>query len=75
MEIVLDHILILKTNIKTEAGRLGLRTIFDNNEHIQRWNLDLSDIDCVLRVVSPTLSYETIITLIHQLGFEAAELE
>ena len=75
MEIVLDHILILKTNIKTEAGRLALKTIFDNNEHIQRWSLDLNDVDCVLRVVSPTLCYETIISLINHLGFEGAELE
>ena len=75
MEIALDHILILKTNIKTEAGRLSLKTIFDNNDQIQQWNLDLEDIDCVLRVVSPTLCYESIINLINQLGFEGAELE
>ena len=75
MSINLNHIFILRTNIKTEAGRLSLKTIFDHNDHIQQWNLDLEDIDCVLRVVSPTLCYETIINLINQLGCEGSELD
>ena len=75
MSINLNHIFILRTNVKTETGRLLLKTVFDHNDHIQQWNLDLEDIDCVLRIVSPTLCYETIINLINQLGFEGSELD
>lgn len=75
MGIDLSHLFILKTNIKSEADKRLIKKLFDYHDQIRQWNLDLHDIDCVLRVVSPTLCYETIIHLINQLGFEAAELE
>lgn len=75
MSINLNHLFILKTNISSEAARHSLKSVLDGNDQILQWNIDLHDIDCVLRVVSPTLCYEQIIQLINQLGFEGAELE
>jgi hypothetical protein len=70
-----DYLFILKTNIRTAADRLSVKQAFDNHDQIQHWNVDHHDVDCVLRVTSPTLCYESIIRLINELGFEGAELE
>lgn len=75
MEVNLNHLFILKTNITTEDGRLALKNILDGNQQVEQWNLDLHDVDCVLRVISPTLCYEKIIHLIKEVGYEGAELE
>lgn len=75
MTINLDHLYILRTNIKTEADKLTVKNIFDQHDQIVQWNVDQQDIDCVLRIVSPTLCYETIIGIINNLGFEGAELQ
>jgi hypothetical protein len=74
MSINLNHLFILKTNIKDETGKWLLKKFLDSHPEIQQWNLDLNDIDCVLRVVSPTLCYETIIALVNKAGFDASEL-
>ena len=71
----MEDLFILKTNIKTPAEKLLLENVFDSNNDIVQWNLDQKDIDCVLRVKSPTLCYESIVKMINSLGFDGAELE
>ncbi len=71
----LKNILIFKTNIETEYDKDCVRNVLDMHAHIQQWNIDQHDIDCVLRIVSDTLTTEQIICLIKQSGFECAELE
>jgi hypothetical protein len=71
----LNHILIFKTSIQTECDRQRLQNTLDANEHIQQWNIDLQDVDRVLRIVSKTLVPQQIISVINHNGFECAELE
>ena len=70
----LSHILIFKTNIKTTADKLMIEKILDTHEHIEKWNIDLHDIDCVLRIESHTLQHHEIIELIHHHGYDCDEL-
>jgi len=51
MEQKLQHILVFKTNIKTEADRQTVKKQLDAHSCIRQWNVDLQDIDCVLRIV------------------------
>ena len=71
----LKHILIFKTNIETERQKQRVQATLDTHEHILQWNIDQHDIDCVLRIVSNTLTTEQIICLIKHHGFECTELE
>lgn len=69
-----EHILIFKTNIRSEADRDLLSACFDNHQHIEEWTVDLDDEDRVLRVVSRTLNCKNIIELLMLHGYECSEL-
>ncbi|MBC7851275.1 MAG: hypothetical protein H7Y31_16140 [Chitinophagaceae bacterium] len=71
----LDQLLILKTNIRSHEEKAIIARVFDCNDMIDFWTIDQGDIDCVLRVQSPSLQYCDIIQLISSLGFTAEELE
>lgn len=75
MENNLNHILVFATNIKTETDRQKVSSILDNHSRIHQWNIDQEDIDCILRIVSETLSEEQIITIIEAQNFECVVLE
>ena len=74
MEQNLQHILVFKTNIKTEADRETVKTLLDNHSCIRQWNVDLHDVDCVLRIVSPSLTTAETIALVNRHGYECSEL-
>lgn len=71
----LDHILIFRTNIKSVSDKVKLQPILDANKNIQHWNVDLDDVDYVLRIVSYQLKHQQIIELIAHHGYECCELE
>jgi len=68
------HILIFKTNIQTYIDARSVAHSLDTNETVLQWNIDQKDRDCVLRIVSLSPSYEAIINLINNCGFECTEL-
>ena len=70
----LDHILVFKTNIRTDSALQKLRCVLDDHTSIECWNVDMEDEDCVLRIVSGTLNCKQVIDLINQCGHECAEL-
>ena len=70
----LTHILIFKTTIKTEKDKQFIGEILNKNSAIQEWSVDCDDVDCLLRIVSQTLTAESILKLINQLGFQCEEL-
>ncbi|HSC39247.1 MAG TPA: hypothetical protein VLD19_15295 [Chitinophagaceae bacterium] len=81
MEQNLQHILIFKTNIKTEADRQTVKKLLDAHSCIRQWNVDLQDIDCVLRIVlrqaqddRPSLTTTEAIALVNRHGYECSEL-
>lgn len=75
MAVPLKHILIFRTSIQTPADTACVKTTLDTHTGIQTWSIDLQDIDCVLRIVSATLTPAAIIHLINQHGFDCAELD
>ncbi len=75
MAVDLNHIIICRTNIRTESDRQKIGKHLDNHPDIVQWNLDLHDIDCVLRVISTSLDCAAVISIIHQHGFDCAELD
>ena len=58
MTIDLSNILIFKTNIQTEFDRLRIKNVLDASQKVLKWNIDMDDVDRVLRVVSDTLTAE-----------------
>ena len=75
MENHLENVLVFATNIKTENDKQKIINIMDNHSEIHKWNIDQDDIDCVLRIVTKTLSEEHIIQLINLHDFTCAALE
>jgi hypothetical protein len=69
-----EHIHIFKTNITTNADKEKLQTVFGTSEGIHEWSVDLDDVDCVLRVISPSLSREKITEIVSRTGYNCAEL-
>lgn len=74
MTLVLSRVLVFKTNIQTECDKLRVQSALDAFDRIHQWNIDMDDIDCVLRIVSDSLTPEQIISVIQQYGFECMEL-
>jgi hypothetical protein len=75
MEENLNHVLVFATNIKTVQDKLKISDTLNTNTDIIQWNIDTQDIDCVLRIVTHTLSISQIIEIIKQYSFECAVLE
>lgn len=71
----LTHIQVFKTNIRTMDDKQRVGIVIGLHPAVNEWSVDCDDIDCVLRVVSYTLSAEEIIQLINKAGFECQELE
>lgn len=73
MEINVEHILLFKTDIRTEGDRRYIGKIMEEQK-IEQWTVDLQDIDCVLRIVSPTLKTDDVITLVAKNGYQCEVL-
>ncbi len=58
-----------------ERDKMRIQSILNANDKIQQWNMDLKDVDCILRVVSEALAPQQIISLIKNNGFECSELD
>ncbi len=69
-----DHILLFKTNVNCDGDKKLLHTLLDDNPDVQCWTVDMDDDDCVLRVVSYTLSHLQIIELMNSRGYYCSEL-
>jgi hypothetical protein len=70
----IDQIFVFKTNIRSKADKKTVQPLLDAHTCIERWNVDLEDCDCVLRIESATLDPQQVIRLINHHGFECCEL-
>lgn len=68
MEINFKHILLFKTTIRTEADKQFIARVMEARQ-IEQWTVDQQDVDCVLRIVSPTLQTTEVIELISKNGY------
>ncbi|MFT3935611.1 MAG: hypothetical protein QM726_18430 [Chitinophagaceae bacterium] len=67
-------ILILKTNIRNKRQVKTVAPLLDEQPGITRWNIDLMDIDRVLRIESTAVAMPAVIQLIQEAGFHCEEL-
>lgn len=74
METNFSNLFIFGTNIKTERDRKIITELLNSNKEIQHWNIDLEDIDSVLRIETQTLNAVQIIKIITEQNFKCAEL-
>jgi hypothetical protein len=69
-----SEILVFKTNITKEEDVLRLASVMCDHAQIRHWNVDLNDIDCVLRVMSEHMDVNEVISIVQAAGFECEEL-
>ena len=74
MDILSDHLHIFKTDIGKLCTNCEVHKILDSYSAIEQWSIDTDDEDCVMRIVSPTLTSQAIISMINDLGHKCAEL-
>ena len=68
------QLFIFKTDIGPLCSNCAVYKTLDNHNEIHSWSIDLEDVDCVLRVVSDTLTPTGIIEIINQSGHQCSEL-
>jgi hypothetical protein len=69
-----NHILLFRTDIKSEEDKQVLQPLLDKNKNIEQWNVDLDDEDYVLRIVSYSLNHEQVIEMVRDHGYMCCEL-
>ena len=74
METNFDNLFIFGTNLQTEKDKQVISKVLNANHEIARWNIDLEDIDSVLRIESQSLTAEQIIKIITEQDFKCSEL-
>lgn len=70
-----QNVLVFATNIRTNNDKQLISQTLNEISEIYQWNIDQEDIDCVLRVVSKTLSEEQIINIVNNHDFNCKPLE
>ena len=69
-----NHILLFRTDIKSEEDKQALQPLLDKDKNIEQWNVDLDDEDFVLRIVSYTLKHDQVIEMVRNCGYHCCEL-
>jgi len=72
-----DDILVFKTNISNEEQLQDISAALNACAGIAQWNVDLKDIDFVLRIkpAAGTTGAAAIIQLVKEQGYQCHELE
>lgn len=70
-----NSILIFKTNLNNTKDVTRISLMLNTENRVIRWNVDLSDIDNVLRIESNQLQPIQIIQLMATAGYNCEELK
>ena len=68
------EVIILKTNIRYKKQVKAVAPLLDGQNNIMKWNIDLHDIDKVLRIESDDMELREVVQLIQEAGFRCEEL-
>jgi hypothetical protein len=68
------RLLILKTNISGLHDINVVASLLDGNANVDRWNVDLQDVDHVLRIETIGITADEIIQTLTQAGYACEEL-
>jgi hypothetical protein len=71
---IVTDILVFKTNIQSEKDIEKVSPLLTRETGIRRWNVDLDDIDRILRIESDAPDAPYIIELLVQAGYTCEEL-
>jgi hypothetical protein len=71
----IENIHIFVTNIQTSREYECIKPVLDLHKGIEEWNIDMEDVDRVLRVTSTKMTDEEIIHLLSQFGVLCRELK
>jgi hypothetical protein len=71
---VISDILVFKTSIDSEHDLQKIAPVLNHDHRIQKWNVDLTDVDHILRIESRDHDAAFVIQLINQEGFLCEEL-
>jgi hypothetical protein len=74
MQEVTREVLVFKTDIDEKSAIENLRDLLHKEQRITKWNVDVEDIDNVLRIESHHLTPAEVIQLVNQLGYSCEEL-
>ncbi len=70
-----SDILVFKTNLENSECVKRVGELLGDHNAVLAWNVDVQDIDHVLRVeCNDSISADTIVELLHDAGFECEEL-
>jgi copper chaperone CopZ len=69
------QILVFKTNVRSRKRANALKPHLENIQGIIKWNVDLKDIDKVLRVECGDTPAEAIACSLQQAGYYCEELQ
>ncbi|MCE6990002.1 hypothetical protein [Dyadobacter sp. CY323] len=69
-----DHILVFRTNINRKKHVRTISPLLNGCDTIKKWNVDLSDIDNVLRIEATHSDCAPVIELVKQAGYACEEL-
>ncbi|HMH23926.1 MAG TPA: hypothetical protein VK563_19205 [Puia sp.] len=69
-----SDVLVFKTNIRYKKDLSRVAPLLKAEQKIQCWNVDLGDIDKVLRIEAEELTTGQVTQLIQQAGFKCEEL-
>jgi hypothetical protein len=68
------RLLILKTNISGLHDINVVASLLDGNANVDRWNVDMQDVDHVLRIETTGITDDEIIRTLNQAGYACEEL-
>ncbi len=68
------EVLILKTNIRFKKQVKAVAPLLNSLNSIANWNIDLQDVDKVLRIESPGMEIAEAVQIIRSAGFHCEEL-
>ncbi|CAG5069231.1 hypothetical protein DYBT9623_01967 [Dyadobacter sp. CECT 9623] len=69
-----EFVLIFRTNINSKRHVRSISHLLDGQTEILKWNIDLSDIDKVLRIEARQPDCRPVIALVQQAGYACEEL-
>ena len=69
------EVLVFKTNLRFKKHISAVTPHINNLNGITRWNVDLDDIDSVLRIESDNLSPRKVEATLQQAGYFCEELQ
>jgi hypothetical protein len=69
------QVLVFKTNIWSRKSVYDIMPLLENVKEIQRWTVDLHDVDKVLRIETTSLTPVAIEKIIQRAGYYCKELD